>query len=180
MSEKKTKKVDTAIIVAVIGLVGTIIAALLSSPLVSRFLGDDSEQAGSINPTVETGTLVFSNDFENGQTNGFVFSSDQWQITRDKGNEVLELSGIGTDSGVAFFGPNDFADGSIIFRLNLRNFDSFLMNFRSELGVQTYTLYFSPENDEISLGYSSAASEWEFEPFEGNSFRPFQFNEEIW
>jgi len=27
--------------------------------------------------------------------------------------------------------------------------------------------------DEISLGYSSAASDWDFEPFEENSFRPF-------
>ena len=35
---KRSKKVDTAIIVAVIGLVGTIIAALLSSPVLTKLV----------------------------------------------------------------------------------------------------------------------------------------------
>jgi len=180
MPKKETKKIDTAIIVAIIGVTGTIMAALLSSPLISEIFSNNSKEETINNPPIENGTIVFSNDFEQGQTSGFVFSNDQWNITKDKGNEVLELSGIGTESGIAFFGPNDFSNGSIKFRFNFRSFDSFLLNFRGELGVQTYTLYFSPGNNEISLGYSSAANDWEFESFDVNGFRPFQYGGETW
>ena len=180
MPAKKNKKMDTAIVVAIIGLVGTLIAALLASPLSSKLFNGDAKQTDKIYQPVENGVLVYSNNFEGGQTTGVVFSSEQWRITKDKGNEVLELNGMGEDGGIAFFGPNDFSDGVINFRLNIRSLGDVLLNFRSELGMQTYLLYFSPLNNEISLGYSSASKDWNYEPFKRNSVRPFQFMENDW
>ena len=179
MPAKKVRKVDTAIVVAVIGLAGTMFAALLASPLASRWFNPAPEPTTVI-PTAGTATVVYSNDFTDERTSGFVFESAQWSIARDRGNEVLELRASGEDSGIAFFGPTDFANGSISFRFSLKQFDSFRLNYRSELGVQTYALYFSPANEEIILGYSSAENAWELEPFTGTSTRPFQFDESVW
>jgi len=182
MPTKKTRKVDTAIIVAIIGVVGTIITALLASPIVPKIMNGNSTST-EVNPVNGKGALVFSNDFENGQISGFAFKyfeQGQWNLIKEKGNQVLELTNAPGESGIVDFGPNDFSDGVIEFRLNFRNFGGFVVNFRSEVGVQTYSLYFSPSTNEITLGYSNAENNWSLELFEGDSIRVFQFSEDVW
>ncbi len=179
MSPKRTKKLDTTVLVALIGVTGTVIAALISSPILGK-LFDSGTPASTATASAADNGLVFVNDFENGQTSGFAFSTDQWQVIRADGNQVLELSGLSNNSTTAEFGPNDFSNGEILFRLNFKNSGGFVVNFRSSVGVQTYTLYFAPASNEISLGYASAEHNWDLEPFDGSSVRPFQFAEDIW
>jgi hypothetical protein len=124
--------------------------------------------------------LVFVNDFESGQPSGFALSTDEWQVIKADETQVLEMSGSSNDNTIAVFGPNGFSNGEILFRLNFKQFGGFLLNFRSSVDVQTYTLYFAPTSGEISLGYSSADNDWDLETFEGDSVRPFQFEEDVW
>lgn len=179
MSGKETKKLDTAIVVAIIGVLGTIIAALIASPVFGKLFEETTVPNVDV-PTVGDNGLVFVNDFENGQASGFAFSSEEWQVMKDKGNQVLEMSGTGSENSTAVFGPNDFSNGEIIFRINFKNLGGFILNFRSSVDVQTYTLYLAPASGEITLGYGNATNDWNLEPFEGDSIRPFQFNEGSW
>ncbi len=174
MSRKKRQRLDTAIIVAFIGLVGTIITALLASPFIERPM-ENTPTPESGNTSTAGGSVVFENDFENGKTSGFAFNNEEWQVM----DQVLELSGTGSGTSTAVFGPNDFSDGIIEFQINFKNFDGFILNFRS-FDSQTYTLYLAPINGEITSGYGGAANNWNLEPFEGNSTRLFEFNEGVW
>jgi hypothetical protein len=178
MPKTKRQKMDKAIVIALIGLVGTVVAALLASPIIKvLFEKSPTPEAGS---TLNDGKrLIFENDFENGQVSGFAFSSNEWQVTKDKGNQVLEMSGTGTGNGSAVFGPNDFSDGIIEFQINFKNFNGFILTFRG-FNSQTYTLYLAPTGGEITLGYGSAANNWDLELFESNSTRLFEFTEGVW
>ncbi len=176
MSNRKNKKLDTAIVVALIGLTGTIVTALLASPLLEKLLVGTAvpTEGGSNSDSV----LVFSEDFEKGHASGLSFTSEEWQVVQEEGSSVLEASGTRNGNTAITFGPNDFADGIIQFRLFFRNFDGFILSFRSA-GSETYTLYFAPSSEEIKFGYGNSANGWKLEPFE-NGLASFHFAENVW
>jgi len=189
MSNKKSK-IDTNVVIAVIGLIGTIVAGLLASPLLPKWLGQEeepsttpvvttvvvtSEVSGEV-PMVRKESLIFSNDFETGTTSGFAFNSNEWQVTKEKNNPLLELSGQGSDSTTAIFGPNDFTDGYIRFRVNFQHFDGFQMRFRSAGNGEAYGLLMNPLSGAVILGYGNGLELVELE----NGNRPFGFNEDVW
>lgn len=176
MSKNKPKKMDKAIVVALIGLAGTVLAALIASPIIGRLFPDApaSEVAGEQGADSDR---VFWEDFEKGHPSGLSISTEEWQVMEYEGGYVLEVSGIDSGNTSISFGPNDFSDGAIEFRLLFVNFDGFIMNFRSD--VETYTLYLAPTGGEIKLGYGSAANDWELEPFD-DGIRTMDFSENTW
>jgi len=130
MSKKKSKKMDKAVVVALIGLAGTVIAALLASPIVERLLPNASTEAANDNAN-----RVFWEDFEKGYPSGLSISSEEWQVMEDGEDTVLEVSGTLDGSTLIGFGPTDFSDGRIEFELYFKNFDGFLLTFRSNVDV---------------------------------------------
>lgn len=120
MSKKKSKKMDKAVVVALIGLTGTVIAALLASPFFDRLFSEPSV------PPATEGTeadfdRVFWEDFEKGYPSGLSISSEEWQVMEDGEDSVLEVSGIPDGNTLIGFGPTDFSDGRIEFELYFKN-----------------------------------------------------------
>ncbi|MCK6567737.1 MAG: hypothetical protein DCC59_17550 [Chloroflexi bacterium] len=178
MSKKKSKKMDKAVVVALIGLAGTVIAALLASPFFDRLFSEPSV------PPATEGTeadfdRVFWEDFEKGYPSGLSISSEEWQVMEDGEDSVLEVSGIPDGNTLIGFGPTDFSDGRIEFELYFKNFDGFLLTFRSNVDVETYTLYLAPNSSEVKLGFGSAANGWNLEALDGG-LRSFEFTESVW
>ena len=89
MPKTKRQKMDQAIVIALIGLAGTIIAALLASPIIGVWLAK-TPTAEAANTSSRTQELVFDNDFEDGEVTGFYISSDEWQVIKDGGNPRLK------------------------------------------------------------------------------------------
>ncbi|MBI5824748.1 MAG: hypothetical protein HZB18_12025 [Chloroflexi bacterium] len=177
MPKTKRTKMDKAIVIALIGLAGTVIAALIASPVIGVWLAK-TPAAETANTSSQTKELVFDNDFENGEVTGFYISNDNWQVIKDGGNSVLEISGTASGNTTASFGSNVFSDGVIEFRIKFKNFDGFILTFRSSNG-QTYTLYLAPADGEVKLGYGSAAKDWNLEPFQ-NGVSLLNFSEDVW
>lgn len=178
MSKNKPKKMDRAIIVALIGLAGTTLAALIASPLFERLFPGTPQ----VEPAGEPGAVsdrVFWENFESGYASVLSFTSEEWQVMEYGGGSVLEVSGTSDGNTSVSFGPNDFSDGVIEFKLLFINFDGFLLIFRSNGNMETYTLYLSPISGEVKLGYGSAANNWELEPFE-DGLRTMDFAENVW
>lgn len=178
MSRNKPKKMDRTIVVALIGLAGTIIAALIASPFLERILpeGPASEPLTRLEADLDR---VFWENFESGHPSGLSISTEEWQVLEYGDGSALEVSGIGSGNTSVSFGPNDFSDGVIEFKLLFINFDGFLLIFRSSGDMETYTLYLSPTGGEIKLGYSSAANDWKLALFEGG-LRTMNFTENVW
>jgi len=198
-TEKKSKgKINPTVLIAVIGLVGTLITAILSSPVLITLI--QKEEATAIPPTVmtadipagasaeptesptpQTQTLIFENTFENGNTSGFAFQRGEWQLGKDKNRAILK--GIGPERNdqisAADFGNADFSDGIIEFQLKFKAFGGFILNYRAS-STQLYTLYLNPLKNEIIVGYNSEAANWELEPFAGNSARAFSYELDTW
>lgn len=178
MSKNKPKKVDRAIIVALIGLAGTVLAALIASPWFGQLLPGTPQP----DPSGEPGAVsdrVFWEDFEKGYASGLSFTSEEWQVMEYGSGFVLEVSGTSDGNTTVSFGPNDFSDGAIEFKLLFVNFDGFILSFRSDVDLETYTLYLAPTGGEIQLGYGSAANDWELELLE-DGVRSFNFTENVW
>lgn len=178
MSKNKSKKLDKAIVIALIGLAGTVLAALIASPVFEKFF--------SSTPVPETtgeqeavSDRIFWEDFENGHFSGLSITTQEWQVMDYEGGSILEVSGTDTGNTTVSFGTNDFSDGSIQFRLLFKNFGGFILTFRSNADVETYTLYLAPRSSEIKLGYGGAANGWNLEAFE-DGIRSFDFTENVW
>lgn len=189
MPNSKRKKTDTAVIIAIIGLVGTIIAALFSSPVLIAMLerGTPSAQPSEalVNEAQSTNAgkvLVFSQDFEKGTISGFAFDGGEWKITSDQSNKVLE--GIADASvdvwPMAFFGPADFADGVIEFKIKFNQFQndasaSFHFRYNDEA---TYSISMLQTN--IGLGYRTGKNGWSLTPLNEKTNLPFTFENGVW
>ncbi|MEK6751927.1 MAG: hypothetical protein AABZ00_06655 [Chloroflexota bacterium] len=177
MPKTKRQKMDKAIVIALIGLAGTVIAALIASPVIERFF-EKTPAPETADASSRTKELVFDNDFEDGEVTGFYISSDDWQVIKDGGKSVLEISGTGSGNTTASFGSNDFSNGIIEFQIKFKDFDGFILTFRSS-GDETYTLYLAPNGGEVKLGYGSAANDWNLEPFQ-NGVSLLNFSEDVW
>ena len=176
MSKNKSKKMDKTIVVALIGLAGTVLASLIASPFINRLFQATPAPQGAEEPEAAL-NRVFWEDFEKGYQSGLSISTEEWQVMKYGDGSVLEVSGTDSGNTSISFGPNDFSDGTIAFRLLFVNFNGFVLNFRG--GAETYTLYLAPTGGEITLGYGSAANDWELEPFDGGA-RAMDFSENAW
>lgn len=151
------RKTNPVIVVAVIGLAGTIIAALLSSPVLIKLIESVSATEPASAPAAEAppanATLVFNEDFEDGVASGFSFDLGEWRVVKDKSNRVLELQAITPSDDIladAPFGPSEFSDGIIESKIKFIEFGSFYLFFREQDGAK-YALYLM--SDQIILGY---------------------------
>jgi len=192
----KEKKDNSGMIIAIIGLIGTLVAAALGSPLLVELLKDKqatatppitvTETPGSITqqtPEFTEQTLVFSEDFDSDNISGFSYDIGQWKIGKDKSNQVLE--GDSTTSSpnavaTAIFGPSDFSNGIIEFRIRVNQFASDAttsLRFRYT-NQSTYALSFL--QNQVILGYRDSQNDWILEPFSNESVRSFLFEQGVW
>jgi hypothetical protein len=190
------------LIIAIIGLVGTLIAAALGSPLLVELIKNkqatetppgivteapaDNTESPDINtppPSFTEQTLIFSENFDNEKTSGFAYDGGQWQVGKDKSNKVLEGDSTSVSLGAvarAIFGPSDFSNGIIEFRIRINQFGneetanlSFRYTNQSEYSLAVM------QNLAI-LGYRDSQNDWHLEPFSDETLRPFTFEEGVW
>lgn len=194
----KQKKDNNALTIAIIGLVGTLVAAALGSPVLVEYI--KSKQAmetpaaaiptpviqvtdqDSSSPVGTNQVLIFSQDFEKGITSGFAFEEGTWEVTKDKSNRVLQ--GEGTDPGFpggrAYFGSTNFVNGVIEFKLKFIQFGDLYADFRLQ-NSGTYVLYFRPVNQHLVLASNMpVGADWELLELNPESVQPFSFQEKVW
>ena len=190
MSQDKKKGNGNTL--AIISLIVTLIAALLGSPLLVEWF-KNAQNAGtptavvSQTPPEETEapitltplpgyteqTLIFQEDFDNDNVSGFAYEGN-WQVNKDKNNRVLEAGG----TGKAIFGPSDFTNGVIEFRVQIQESsdDAYAtMDFR-ENGNKTYAL--SIMENQLTLGTREGDNP--VEPFGTDSVRSLVFEKGAW
>jgi len=194
MPKEAKEKKDNAMTIAIIGLVGTLIAAALGSPVLVELIknkqatktpASTAQTPGTKTqtPAFTNQTLIFSEDFENGKASGFSFDGGEWEIGKDKSNQVLEVDSTSLSSGTvarAIFGPSDFNNGVIefLFRFNLFASDATAsVRFRFT-GNSTYSLSFL--QNQVNLGYRDSQNDWYLEPFSEETSHPFRFETGIW
>lgn len=153
--KKNKEKVNPAILVAIFGLIGTIITAIFASPVLIALIerGDSTATTSPTAASPANTVLVFSEDFEDGVATGFSFDLGKWSVVKDKSNRVLELRAITPSDGIladAPFGPSEFGDGIIELQVKFIEFGNFYLFFREQSGTK-YTLYVM--HDQIILGY---------------------------
>jgi len=177
MSKGTKEKKDNATTIAIIGLVGTLIAALLGSPVLVELIKD--KQATETPPTdTETKnfteqTLIFREDFDNDTVSGFSYEG-YWQVGKEKNNLILETS----QAGKATFGPSDFTNGMIEFRLKIQDNSgngAAAINFR-ESGDSAYALALA--ENQLKLGHRH--NKRPVQSFSGESTRSLAFEKGAW
>lgn len=164
----RSKKMDSAIIIAIIGLAGTIIAALFNSQvLIAMIENKNTTPVPESDPSLPSDvTLVFDEDFEDNSADTFVFETGEGKIEKEKSNRVLNFNGITPDSDIlarVHFGPQVFRDGIIEFSVKYIQLGGFYLTFRNQ-GFSFYNLYFMP--DQILFGYNGKDANWKAVPFE--------------
>ena len=200
--EKSDKKDNNAMTIAIIGLIGTLVAAALGSPVLVELIKSkqttetppaivtETRTGNTENPNTKTPaasfteqTLIFSEDFENEKVSGFAFDGGKWQIAKDRSNKVLEGDAstlAPTSTAMAIFGPSDFSNGIIEFRIRVNKFSSDStanINFRDS-NQSTYSLAIM-QNVAI-FGFRESQNDWYLEPFSSETSRSFLFEESVW
>ena len=198
MSPKERKKMDSAIIIAIIGLIGTLLAGLLSSPLLLELIERNSvtetppalvtDEPAPVTTSPDTPTeapvgtnevLVFNADFEDNAASGFGFDHGNWQVGKDKSNFVLEAQSD-TDFSSATFGPNDFDNGIIEFRIRFeqaQNEGGMILFFRST-DSESYAIYLM--RNQLLLGNHVVDADQQVVPFDNSAVRAFTFTQGTW
>lgn len=198
MSKEEKKGKDTTVIVAIIGLVGTLIAGLLSSPVILKLLDNATatpaaEQTTGESPATSAPAqsnpqplgdlkLVFEEDFEGQSASGFAFESGDWKVVKDKSNYVLQGVGTGPEApaAIAYFGANDFASGIIEFKINFLDEGGVYLDFRLEDGG-SYVFNMTPEYQNVILATNALENgKWQFKSIAADSARPFTFGQDTW
>jgi hypothetical protein len=156
--KKKTngkKNLDTAIIVAIIGLIGTMAVGILNSPIIAKLLDRASASPTPVetNPPPNAGQLLFSEDFEDNAASGFAFELGEWEIVEEKSNFVLKGAATESDTPAAkaYFGPNDFTDGIIEFQCRFLKPIGLYVDFHFQADKGGHFLNLSPEYESIFL-----------------------------
>jgi len=199
----KEKKDNSGMIIAIIGLVGTLVAAALGSPLLVELLKNKqaTETPASIvtetpvtkveTPDIHTQgppefteqNLIFRENFDNDNVSGFSYDVGQWQLGKDKSNQVLEGDSTASSPdavSAAIFGPSDFTNGIIEFRIRVNQFASDAtasLNFRYT-DQSTYSLSFL--QNQVILGYRDSRNDWVLKPFSNETSRSFLFEQGVW
>jgi len=177
MSKGTKEKKDNATTIAIIGLVGTLIAALLGSPVLVELIKD---KQATETPTTDTETknfteqtLIFREDFDNDTVSGFSYEG-YWQVGKEKNNLILETS----QAGKATFGTSDFTNGIIEFRLKIRDNSgngATAINFR-ESGDSAYALALA--ENQLKLGQRH--NKGPVQSFSGENTRSLVFEKGAW
>ena len=183
-------------IIAIIGLIGTLVAAALGSPLLVELLKD--KQATETPPIIVSETpsantqqtpefkdqiLIFRENFDSDNVSGFSYDIGQWQLGKDKSNRVLEGDSTASSPdavSAAIFGPSDFTNGVIEFRIRVNQFASDAtasLRFRYT-NQSTYSLSFL--QNQVILGYRNSQNDWVLEPFSNETSRSFLFEQGVW
>jgi len=171
MPRTRSKKIDTAIVVALISLVGTLVVGVLNSPVILALIAP----AMSTPTLTSPGKLVFSQDFEASDANGFAFETGEWTVEQIGSNRILQ--GIPTEpqvpAAIAYFGSNDFTDGVLEFKVNFQELDELYVDFR--LGEEgTYVLYFNPLTGWLVWAINAPTG------FESITSQPYTFETDTW
>lgn len=178
MSKRSGKKMDTNLLIAIIGGAVTIIAALISSPLlIELFKGDEATptvavtEAAPPTPVPPPGdpVLVFSEDFEDGAADGFATLEGSWQVRKTGGNSYFEGSG----RAETLFGPAILADGTVSFQARFAQNDNAALRFRHSAGAR-YQLTFDAGADQVSIAYLGGGAP------ETLGESPFVFDRNTW
>jgi hypothetical protein len=171
VSRNPKKRIETPLIVAIIGL----IAALLSSPLVFKFV--ESLTAPPTPTNAPNQVVVFTEDFEDDSIDGLAIQTGQWIVGRDKSNKVVDVQADPSSPALASFSPADFADGMIDFRIQFLTGGGFSLKLRDSDG-SAYVLRFEP--DSLSLGYNGPDSGGHLLSLPGNSASGYNFIIKQW
>jgi hypothetical protein len=191
----KKEKPDSTVIVAIIGLAGTLIAGLLSSPVILKLL-DQTPTPAQASPSATTApqpvsptntavpipgnlTATFSQAFDSNPS-GFAFDTPlAWEIVKYKGNPVLEVDASqapANDGSDIIFGPPDFGNGVINFKFNLIETGNFFLGFRGNQN-DSYLVYFAPQDSAITIMINGQTYNWNGEDL---STRSFTFTPDNW
>jgi hypothetical protein len=172
MSGTPKKRIEMSLIVAVIGLC----AALISSPLVFKWVEGVTVTPGPSTPTTASNlVVVFTEDFEDDSVDGFSVQAGQWATGHDKSNKVLEVKSDPSSASIASFGPAAFADGSIDFRIQFVSSGGFSFRLRDSAG-SAYVLRFEPQ----SLGLDYVGPDGGLSPLGANGSSPYNFLTKQW
>ena len=183
----KTKKstLNPAVVVAVIGLIGTLITAMFTSPVLIELIKRSGATATSVVPTSvppSSATLVFTQNFEDGTTSGLALKQGTWKVVRDKSNRVLEFAASGSNwpGGTLFFGPSDLSDAVVEFQVKFTELHGFYLNFREQENGDSYVISLDPGDSVVVWATSTFdGTEWQFSPV-GRSIQPFTFQQDVW
>ena len=182
-SRPHKKKINPTILAAWIGLIGTFITAIFASPLLLELV----KRSGTLvavtdaDPAAPTpGTLIFSQNFEDGSTSGFSLRDGNWQVIREQSRQVLEFKAAGTGwpAGTMYFGPSNISNVVIEFQVELKKLSGFYLNFREQSNGDAYVISFDP-NDKVIVWATTVydGSNWQFSPIES---QPFTFQQDKW
>ena len=102
---------------------------------------DTSTPTAIVLPT-PAGKLLFNNDFNDGSSRGFHFRSGKWSVVDDgTGNKVLQADPVSANNlPNATFGPANFTDGTVEFRLRITRADLQLDHHVAEFGFRNQAL----------------------------------------
>ena len=113
------------------------------------------------------GTLVFDEDFDDDDANGFSFETNNWEIVDDgSGNKVLEAKKANNWS-YARFGPTNFSNGTIEYRVKLLSRDTLehsgmaFLVFR-EQSHASYVFATDFENSTFDFKYTGSDSSYKW------------------
>lgn len=195
MPKEEKEKKDNAMTIAIIGLIGTLVAAALGSPVLVELIKDNQATetppsstqippTSAPTPAFTEQSIIFSEDFENEKVSGFSFDGGEWGIGKDKSNKVLEVDSTSLSPGAvarAIFGPSDFSNGIIEFQIRIDQFvgnDATADLFFRHTNQSTYSLAIM--QDFIIFGYRDSQNDWYLEPFSEETSRPFSFETGVW
>lgn len=126
---------------------------------------------------------VFKADFEDGSTSGFGFESGDWKVEEDQANHVLQgiASGTVAPAAIATFGPSDFSDGAVEYRLKFKTSSGFYFDFRLEYNKGSYLLYFNPDRQTVVLATNMRVNnDWQFAEVTPGATRSLPIRQDTW
>ena len=185
-AKPKKSTLNPAVVIALIGLTGTLITAMFTSPVLIELIKRSGATATSVAPTSvppSSATLVFTQNFEDGTTSGLALKQGTWKVVRDRSNRVLEFAASGSDwpGGTLFFGPSDLSDFVIEFQVKFTKLSGLYLNFHEQENGDSYVVSFDPDESVIVWATNMFdGTNWQFSPVGRASTQPFTFQPDVW
>lgn len=182
-SKSQKTKINPTILAALIGLTGTLITAIFASPLLIELIQRSDAQVtatAGVSSLSTPGTLIFSQNFDDGSTSGFSLRDGNWRVIREKSKRALEFTAVGTGwpAGTMYFGPSNISNVVIEFQIEFKKLSGFYLGFREQSNGDSYVIGFDPNNKVIVWAANIYdGSNWNFSPIES---QPFTFQQDKW
>ncbi len=179
-SPDKKSKPNPAIVIALIGLIGTLITAIFTSPVLIELIKRSSAtptSSATLSAPPSSAALIFTQNFDDNSMSGFALRDGDWKIVRDKSNPVLQFSAVGSNwpAGRMIFGPSEISDAVIEFRVQFEELSGLYLNFR-EQPSGSYSLSLDPVDSVIVWAIHTVGdSNWQ--PIIS---QPFTFQQDVW